>query len=281
MLLGGILLGAQTAPRQVSAAGAPERCATPRPGGSESRRAERLLAAAAGQPRAAGLVTISVWVHVLSNGPGLADGNLPNGMIEDQIEVLNDAFSGATGGEDTGFRFTLEGITRTENASWMSIPFGSKAEKAAKEALHQGDRRTLNLYTGLIKGNISGYTYYPWQKKNRPLLDGVVVRFDTLPGGTLVPYDEGDTAVHEVGHWLGLYHTFEQGCKKKGDRVADTPAEKKPSFACEGRDTCPGSAGSDPIHNFMNYSPDPCMFEFTAGQAERMQAAWATYRAGG
>ncbi|CRK32971.1 hypothetical protein BN1708_016210, partial [Verticillium longisporum] len=102
----------------------------------------------------------------------------------------------------------------------------------------------------------------------------------TVPGGTQAGFNLGKTGTHEVGHWLGLYHTFQGGCTGSGDQVSDTPAQASFSSGCPiGRDSCPGQAGLDPIHNYMDYSDDSCYEEFTPGQDARIHSFWTTYRA--
>jgi hypothetical protein len=230
-------------------------------------------------------VTIPVWVHVINKGSGFANGDLPEDMIRRQIRVLDDSYSGRTGGAGSGFDFQLAGITRTTNAMWfenMAIDF--EVELAAKTVLKQGGPETLNIYT-VDGGPYLGFAYYPdiVLSEEFAKLDGVVLDWRSLPGGTFEIYSEGDTAPHEVGHWLALYHTFDNKCSSKGDFVADTPAEFSPAFFCPiGRDTCGGASkpGLDPIFNFMDYTQDSCMFMFTPGQVTRMRAAWAAFRAG-
>jgi hypothetical protein len=109
-------------------------------------------------------------------------------------------------------------------------------------------------------------------------MHGVVIHYGTLPGNFLTPYNLGGTLDHETGHYLGLFHTFEGGCTAPGDYVDDTPFEASPAFGCpEGRNTCP-QPGDDPIHDYMDYTDDPCYTLFTAGQAGRMQTIVPIYR---
>ena len=258
-----------------------ERCGTRQPGLEAVDQIEQRISKAR---KVKTEVTIPVWVHVINKGSGFANGDVPEDMIRRQIRVLDDSYSGRTGGAGTGFDFQLAGITRTTNRTWfetMALDF--EVEIEAKTALKRGGPDTLNIYT-VDGGPYLGFAYYPdvVLSPEFAVLDGVVLDWRSLPGGTFEIYSEGDTAPHEVGHWLALYHTFENKCSAKGDFVADTPAEFSPAFFCPvGRDTCGGASkpGLDPIFNFMDYTQDSCMFMFTPGQVTRMQAAWAAFRA--
>jgi hypothetical protein len=177
--------------------------------------------------------------------------------------------------------FRLADTTRTVNPGWYDLAPGSAAEREAKTALKVGGDETLNIYLGGLGGGLLGYAYFPQQGgSSKPWQDGVVVLNESIPGGAVRNYDAGDTLPHEVGHWLGLYHTFQNGCSTAGDRVNDTPAEAVPTTGCpDGKDSCAKDPGLDPVENLMDYSYDACMYAFTAGQAARMDAVWKAWRA--
>jgi hypothetical protein len=222
---------------------------------------------------------VPVYVHVVS--PDGVTGNVTDALIRDQIRVLNTTFAGGEGGYATGFSFTLAGVTRTINADWYFAGIGG-AEHAMKRALHTGGDNALNMYL-TTAGPYLGWAYLPSiVNQGNSYLDGVVVDWESLRGASETyagRYDQGETATHEVGHWLNLEHTFYHGCNGQGDYVADTPEEKTPTSGCpSGKDTC-RAPGLDPIHNYMDYSYDQCYTEFTAGQTARMQDAWLFYRA--
>ncbi|NMO16263.1 zinc metalloprotease [Pyxidicoccus fallax] len=240
------------------------RCATEQPtevnpGAERSVRAMRLP----------GSVRVPTYVHVLRSGTGLSNGDVPDSMVFEQLNVLNTAF------RDTPFYFELQTITRTTNSTWFLMSPGSTAERNAKTTLRRGGKESLNLYTARPGGGLLGWATFPASYAGNPKNDGVVMLYTTLPGGTAAPYNEGDSTVHEVGHWLGLSHTS-TGCTSD-DGVADTPLAMPASVCADGRDTCV-SPGLDPIHNYMGSMDDACIYEFTPGQAARMDNQALMYR---
>ena len=220
---------------------------------------------------------INVYFHVITNTTG--QGAPTTQQISSQIAVLNAAYS------NQGFQFNLVSVDTSANDTWFTAGPGTTAETEMKTALRQGTADDLNFYTSNPGGGLLGWATFPSSYASASSKDGVVCLYSSLPGGAAAPYNLGDTGTHEVGHWLGLYHTFQGGCARQadtgGDLVGDTAAEKSSAFGCPtGRDTCTAIAGLDPITNFMDYTDDACMFTFTAGQASRMQSQWVQYRFG-
>jgi hypothetical protein len=234
---------------------------------------------------------IPVSFHVIyKTQRGQTVGNVPDAWIQDQMDVLNNNYAGrdyngnvVSGAANTGYTFTLVNVDRTNNSKWFGMTPGSKFERDAKNALADNPAGTLNIYTCQPGQNLLGWAYFP-QDAAGDNIDGVVIHWNSLPGGSLAPYNLGGTATHEVGHYLGLYHTFQGGCHSDatcasaGDQVCDTPAEGTATSGCpNGKDTC-AQAGLDPIHNYMDYSTDICYTNFTTGQDTRMNTIVTAHR---
>ncbi len=218
-------------------------------------------------------VTIPVAFHIITGGDTPAQGNVPDQWVIDQMEVLNEGFN------QMGLRFVLVFQQRVNNPAWRGITNTSAAQLAMKQALHLDTARWLNIYSSSLGNSLLGWATFPAPGVEGDPNQGLVILDQSMPGGSGAPYNLGDTGTHELGHYAGLYHTFQGGCAGSGDGVSDTPAEASEAYGCPtGRDTCPALPGLDPITNYMDYTDDSCMLEFTTGQTQRAQALMTAYR---
>ena len=293
---GPFTLNGRTWPSKQAWADEGGRCATPEMSEAEAQALQdqidnykanyRLATGEEAPVRPPGTVNIQVRFHVINQGAGTANGDIPQQWITDQIAILNNAYAGGGPGGvgfNTPFRFTLAGTDRTTNAAWFVAGQGSADEVAMKTALRIGGANVLNFYTtNAGGGSLLGWATFPSSYAGNPNYDGVVCLFQSLPGGSAAPYNLGDTGTHEVGHWLGLFHTFQGGCDKStnGDFVWDTRREGSQTFGCPlNQRKCRNIArGYDPVENFMDYTDDFCMYKFTAGQADRMDTQVILFR---
>ncbi len=219
-----------------------------------------------------------VWFHIIHKTDGT--GNITDDAVYQQMQALNEDYAAKAGtmgasGYNTRIQFELKGITRTENDAW----FTDDNEGEYKPALAEDVSKYINIYTTSASG-LLGYAYFPQDSVG--ILDGIVLLHSAVGGrdNAYTPYDQGRTLVHEMGHYLGLFHTFEgysacQNGYSVGDLLLDTPAEESEHYECIQTTTC---GSDDPIHNYMNYTPDSCMTEFTPEQANRAVCSVINYR---
>lgn len=223
-------------------------------------------------PAAPPAVQMRIRYYVCDPGDGSIDRRVTDKMLADQTAVLNKAYSGrdkcagslAYGPSftDTGFRFVEDGIVRLTDPDCASDCSERIPQLTSKFARREDGLIKVVLCDTQLLG-IASFPGYPESSR------ACLINYNTLPGGAMTSYNLGKTLTHELGHYLGSYHTFQGGCD--GDGIADTNAEKEPNFGCPGyraTKTCGNSV--DPVHNFMDYSDDRCMCSFTRGQTENM-----------
>lgn len=218
------------------------------------------------------------FIHVVDG----AQGSVTREQRAKQVEVLNEAYS------KIGVTFTASeaNVSVVDNGSFFRMGHLSARERNCKSQNQAVDPKNgLNFYTAGPGGGLLGWATFPFQMEGDPIMDGVVILHTSLPEGSGAPFNLGMTAVHEVGHWLGLYHTFQDACVLPGDEVTDTPPHSgpnygKPADAEQPHNLCSNApAGSEcPVHNYMNYVDDDWMNEFTNGQRQRIWAQIGMFR---
>jgi len=261
-----------------------------------------------------GPLTIPVVVHVIHlNQSGTIGGNrnsnISDEQIREQIRVLNEDFRRKPGtrgfntdpvGADININFVLTdtdptgrlttGITRhlSRKASYNPFDQGDRTELA--RIVNWPTHRYLNIWVAPLSGTAIGYAQFPDDSDLDGLngnngfanTDGVIVNYKAFGEGPNVEsqiYNQGRTTTHEIGHWLGLLHTFgEEGIRCDDDFVDDTPIVALPNntndLSCPAVfSTCNGLRTRNMIENYMDYSPDTCMNIFTEGQKERVWQA--------
>jgi Pregnancy-associated plasma protein-A len=240
-------------------------------------------------------IQVDVNFVIVKNTAGLG---ATEEQAQAQINVLNDEFR-----PDFVFKLITTQVV-TNDIYFSNVTMHGEIERQMKTEYKRGGPETLGIYAVQTGGGWYG------------MLEGVVINFRSVPGGfnrmkgmvgtvlekallqmsvgiflfstnialflsTLISRLFSQLLVHEVGHWLGLAHTFEGGCDAPGDGIADTPAEAKEHYTCDNptRDSCPNDPGFDPVYNHMSYSPEKCVNQFTRGQREAMRAYWFKWRA--
>ena len=220
---------------------------------------------------------IPVVFHVIYRSDNV--GYISNQRIVDQIAVLNEDFAGYLGsGFNTTVQFELTEIKYYQN----NTAFQDSLAGSYKASIASDESQYLNIFTNDAGGGgILGYATLPDGAAGASG-DGIVMLHDTIGGRNngYGSFDEGRTLVHEVGHYLGLQHTFnptgacESNTYSAGDLVVDTPAQDNADY---------GSASSDcgvtsAFNNFMNYSYDDYMYTFTSEQTNRMICSLTSYQ---
>ncbi|KAK0654800.1 hypothetical protein B0T16DRAFT_316523 [Cercophora newfieldiana] len=245
---------------------------------------------------------VPIYIHIVAGSQSRQDGYLTDAEVDTQMDIIHNLFQpyGITFQHDPSMRKWVV------NASWAGPSRDNFNEM--KEALHKGDYRAINLYIrNITVESYGGSCTNPWTHEevnktpfpSRLLRDGCVINTATLSGSGHAYMDQGKTAVHEIGHWFGLFHTYEDQGVRDGfnppnpcwvgnpdDDVLDTPKCKGVAAGqCNKKqNTCPEPAGAEPVYdavdNYMSESSDACYERFTEGQKQRMYAVYEKYRKG-
>ncbi len=241
------------------------------------------------------IITIPVVVHIVYFSP---IENVPYENILSQINILNEDFRNNNSeippdlfsnvDADCEIDFCLarvdpagiptSGVTRTQTTIFEFS--GDKVKFTAQGGKDIWDRdKYLNIWVCQLSSGMLGYSPNPGVS---PEVDGVVIdyrAFGSLGDYLYADYNQGRSCVHEIGHWLNLFHIWgDDGGACEGDQnagsdeVPDTPDQADANYGCV-RFPHPSCTNiSDMFMNYMDYSNDECLYLFTKGQRARMRA---------
>ncbi len=236
---------------------------------------------------------IPVVIHVVLTNSSMVS----NELIQSQLDVLNADFNAQNqelkgnpylagfmkeNAGNLGVKFVLAQTIRvnTRQSSFSTNDGVKKTARGGSDAVEPESK--LNIWVCDLGEIYLGYAQFPGGKAET---DGVVLDYRAFGIGRksgypyYVDYAMGRTATHEVGHWMNLYHIF--GLRSCGsDLVDDTPQHDSPNFYCPEAGHLSLCAPNilEQWMNYMDYSDDACMYLFTRGQQNRMEAAVAEAR---
>lgn len=258
--------------------------------------------------RTSAVYKIPVVVHVLHNGEAVGAGlNISDAQIQSQLRVINEDYKRLNAdrintppeflpvASSIDLEFVLAkqdpdglpttGITRRLASQPGGYTIDEDAEIKAHDYWPAEDY--LNIWVINLIDDYLGLSQYP----DGSGLQGLDPPYDRLTDGLLIHYQAfgslddgafnlsskyylGRTVTHEIGHFLGLLHTFGNGsgCTST-DYVSDTPIQAQSTLSCPSGAVlqCPDQHRIM-YQNFLDYTDDKCMNMFTIGQVARMQA---------